>query len=82
MEKVYRKSALKTSAAPLFNFGKYCKLTNACKKLEIYNYLTGGEWVICLYLGVMIGTGERVLFGGSEQVYFPFFDLQMHSPLI
>ena len=36
MEKVCRKSALKTSAIPLINFGKQHKTTNACKKLEIY----------------------------------------------
>ena len=32
--------------------------------------------------GVMIGTGERILPLGSRNVYFQFFDLQIHFSLI
>ena len=32
--------------------------------------------------GVMIGTGERILPGGSKNVYVQIFDLQMHFRLI
>ena len=39
MEKVYRKSALKTGAVSLFDLGKQRKTTNAWKKLEICTYI-------------------------------------------
>ena len=36
MEKLYRKSVVKTSPISVFNYGKESKTTNACKKpLEI-----------------------------------------------
>ena len=38
MEKLWRKSAVKTSPISIFNYGKESKTTNACKKLLKISY--------------------------------------------
>ena len=78
MEKVCRKSAVKTSSIPYFNIGKYPKIANACRRLLEINYFKRGHEKVNLIFSFAPSPFLWTRLCKTKNVwnYLPVFELQ------